>query len=133
MNDAQGSHADDFETLLDQVQGRLEALGGDPGPVRDWRARVAEQQRADQETRTKIIRAVGELLAAFPGPAGGDDRQKAPATGREAHRYLTELTGAPSSETQLVSLLMLAAVTRLLSHESGRSEAAILDELAASS
>jgi hypothetical protein len=149
MHDDAGTSGDDLERLLQAVQDKAEALGGDQaGLAREWRGRVTDQQRAAEESRTKIIQAVRELLSSFPMPTDSEGRPDtlsisweqarthAAATsesgGQRTRPVLSDLTDGPNGLTQLQSLQMLAAVIRAFSQESGRPEAEILQKLEAS-
>jgi hypothetical protein len=74
----------------------------------------------------KVIDAVRELMSTF----GPDSVVNRPDPGQRPPSSLTEVTSAPTRATQYQSLAMLAATIRLLSHETGRDESTILDELA---
>jgi hypothetical protein len=146
-DDAGTSGDDDLEGLFQAVQDRAESLGGDQAELaREWRTQVADQQRAAEESWAKIIQAVRELLARSAMPRRARATGTPPASARtrpgqarttpeSGHQrtagVLSDLTDSPNGLTQLQSLLMLAAVIRAFSQESGHPEAEILAELAA--
>jgi hypothetical protein len=77
------------------------------------------------EAGLKVIDAVLELLDTFR--AGSSIRP--PEPGQAALSTLTAVASVPTGATQYRSLAMLAATVRWLSHEAGREESAILDDL----
>lgn len=95
---------------------------------------LSKSIRAQAGTTTKIIEVVRELLAAFPVETEGPGPAQNTALGD--HSWLLafgELAQKPTGLSQMQSLSMLAAVIRWFSIESGRSEAEILERLAAPS
>jgi len=134
MRDDAETSGDDLERLLQAIAERAESQGGDVAELsREWRAGVFDQLRLTEESRTKVIQAVRELLSEFPmgrenpgqeDTSGPSDERTQPVT--------TDLIQNPNGLAQYQSLAMLAALIRWFSRESGRTEAELLDELAAS-
>jgi hypothetical protein len=148
MHGDAGTSGDDLERLLQAIQDRAEAHAGDQAELaREWRRRVTDQQNAGEESWTKIIQAVRELLSSAPTPDESESQQHTlsiiweqaqsravatPESGDQRTRpVLWDLIDEPNGLTQLQSLSMLAGVVRALSQETGRPEAVILEELTA--
>jgi HEAT repeat protein len=148
MHGDAGTSGDDLDGLVHAIQDRAESLGGDQAELaREWRRRVTDQQNAGEESWTKIIQAVRELLSFIPMPAvnesplatisiNWEQAQSSAVAASESgdqrtRPVLRELTDGPNGLTQLQSLLMVAGLVRALSQESGRQEEEIIEELAA--
>jgi hypothetical protein len=148
MHGDAGASGDDLENLLQAIEDRAEALGGDQAELaQEWRRRVGDQQNAAERSVTKIIQAVRELLSSVPVPTEGASLRRTLSINWEQAQsraaaltesgdqrtrpVLVELTDGPNGLTQLQSLQMVAALVRALSKESGRPEAEILEELTA--
>jgi hypothetical protein len=113
---------DDDETPADDLKGLLT----------EWAGAVSEVTRVTADTGTKVIEAVRELLTAFPMPSESPGPTQNTASGdQRSLSTAAELTQSPSGLSQYQSLAMLAGIVRWFSRESGRSEAEILDGLAA--
>jgi hypothetical protein len=132
MRDGAETSGDDVERLLQALDERAETYGGVVAELsRDWRARVSDQLRVTEESGTKIIQAVRELLSAFPLRENpGQDDTTGPGDQR-TQPITTDLIQNPTGLAQYQSLAMLAALIRWFSRESGRTEAELLEELAA--
>jgi hypothetical protein len=114
MQDDGATPADDLEALLTK-----------------YTEAISESTRVKADTGIKIIAAIRELLAFSPGDERPGSAQSTVPDNRRLPSTFAELTQNPSGLSQLLSLSMLAAIVRWFSSESGRSEAEILEELAA--
>jgi len=134
MRDDAEASGDDLERLLQAIAERAESQGGDVAELsREWRAGVFDQLRLTEESRTKVIQAVRELLSEFPMGRENPGQEDTSGPGDERTQPVTtDLIQNPNGLAQYQSLAMLAALIRWFSRESGRTEAELLDELAAS-
>jgi hypothetical protein len=133
MKDEAGASGYDLERLLQTVQDQIEACGDDLGELaREWRRGVSRAQRLNDDIGIKIIEAVRELLSSFPIPA--ENTGHGHTTGsieREKEPMAMDLIRRPDGMAQYQSLAMLAGMVRWASRETGRSEAEILEAMAA--
>ena len=133
MKDDAGASGYDLERLFQAVQDDSKTYGDDLRELaREWRKAVSDVQRLNDDVGAKVIEAVRELLSFSWIPGESAHQEDATESGEQKTQpAVMDLIQSPNGMTQYQSLAMIAGLVRWASRETGRSEAEVLEEIAA--